>query len=123
MRETPSIAQHCVSTRGDGAPFTAQAGASGYCIGHDPGAMEARRRGGHPKNRAERTAKPLPARLQPKVSLLEDALGGVHRGELAPQAASAMASLAGALVRAMTAGELEERLRALEDRGGGKVSS
>jgi len=101
----------------------AQAVASGYCIGHDPGAMEARRRGGHPKNRAERTAKPLPARLQPKVSLLEDALGGVHRGELDPQAASAMASLAGALVRAMTAGELEERLRALEDRGGGKVSS
>ena len=46
MRETPSIAQHCVSTRLDGAPCTAQAGASDYCIGHDPGAMEARRKGG-----------------------------------------------------------------------------
>ena len=123
MRETPSIAQHCVSTRRDRAPFTAQAGASGYCIGHDPGAMEARRKGGHAKSRAERTAKLLPARLQPKVSLLEDALGGVHRGELDPRAASAMASLAGALVRAMTAGELEERLRALEDRGAGRASS
>ena len=33
-----------------------------------------------------------------------------------------MASLAGALVRTITAGELEERLRALEDRGGGKGS-
>ena len=96
MRETPSIAQHCVSTRRDEAPFTAQAGASGYCIGHDPGAMEARRKGGHAKSRAERTAKLLPARLQPKVSLLEDALGEVHRGELDPRAASAMASLAGA---------------------------
>ena len=52
----------------------------------------------------------------------QDALGEVHRGELDPRAASAMASLAGALVRAMTAGELEERLRALEDRGGGKAS-
>ena len=123
MRETPSIAQHCVSTRRDRAPFTAQAGASGYCIGHDPGAMEARRKGSHAKSRAKRTAKLLPARLQPKVSLLEDPLGGVHRGELDPQAASAMASVAGALVRAMTAGELEERLRALEDRGGGKASS
>ena len=41
MRETPSIAQHCVSTRRDGVPCTAQAGASGYCIGHDPGALEA----------------------------------------------------------------------------------
>ena len=41
---------------------------------------------------------------------------------LTPRAASAMASLAGALVRAMTAGELEERLRALEDRGAGKAN-
>ena len=69
-----------------------------------------------------RAAKLLPARLQPMVSLLEDALGEVHRGELDPRAASAMASLAGALVRAMTAGELEERLRALEERGAMKVS-
>ena len=122
MRETPSIAQHCVSTRRDGAPCTAQAGASGYCIGHDPVAQDARRKGGHGKSRAERAAKLLPARLQPMVSLLEDALGEVHRGELDPRAASAMASLAGALVRAITAGELEERLRALEDRGAGKVS-
>ena len=122
MHETPSIAQHCVSTRRDGAPCTAQAGASGYCIGHDPGAVEARRKGGHGKSRAERAAKLLPARLQPVVSLLENALGEVHRGELDHRQAAAMASLAGALVRAMTAGELEERLRALEDRGGGKVS-
>ena len=69
-----------------------------------------------------RAAKLLPARLQPMVSLLEDALGEVHRGELDPRAASAMASLAGALVRAITAGELEERLRTLEDRGARKVS-
>ena len=88
--------------------------------------MEARRKGGHAKSRAEQTAKLLPARLQPKVALLEDALGGVHHGELDPRAASAMASLAGALVRAITAGKLEERLRALAARGaratGGKAS-
>ena len=112
MRKTPSISQHGVSTRQDGAPCTAQAGA-----------LEARRKGGHAKSRAERAGKLLPARLQPMVSLLEDALGEVHRGELDPRAASAMASLAGALVRAMTAGELEERLRALEDRGAGRASS
>ena len=119
MREIPSVTQRCVSTRRDGAPCTAQAGASGYCIGHDPGA---RRKGGHATSRAERAGKLLPARLQPMVSLLEDALGEVHRGELNPRAASAMASLAGALVRAITAGELEERLRVLEDRGAGKAS-
>ena len=122
MRETPSVTQRCTSTRRDEAPCTAQAGASGYCIGHAPGAQDARRKGGHVASRAERAGKLLPARLQPMVSLLEDALGEVHRGELDPRAASAMASLAGALVRPITAGELEERLRALEDRGAGKGS-
>ena len=122
MRKIPSVTQRCTSLRRNGSPCTAQAGTSGYCIGHDPGALDARRKGGHAASRAERAGKLLPARLQPMVSLLEDALGEGHRGALDPRAASAMASLAGALVRAMTAGELEERLRALEDRGGGKVS-
>jgi len=99
MRENPSVTQRCTSTRRDGAPCTAQAGASGYCIGHDSGAQEARRKGGRATSRAERAGKLPPARLQPMVSLLEDALGEVHRGELDPRAASAMASLAGALVR------------------------
>ena len=92
----------------DGEPCTVQAGASGYCIGHDPGALEARRKGGHATSRAERAAKLLPARLQPVVATLEDALGEVHRGELDSRAALAMASWAGALVRTMTAGELED---------------
>lgn len=122
MRKIPSVTQRCTSIRRDGLPCTAQAGTSGYCIGHDPGALDARRKGGHATSRAERAAKLLPARLQLVVSLLENALGEVHRGELDHRQAAAMASLAGALIRAMTAGELEERLRALEDRGGGKVS-
>jgi hypothetical protein len=46
---------------------------------------------------------------------LERALNEVHDGELDPRAATAMASLAGALVRVITAGELEERLRRLEE--------
>ena len=81
------------------APCTAQAGASGYCIGHDPGAQEARRKSGHATSRAETAGKLLPVRLQPVVALLENAMGEVHRGELDPRAASAMVSLAGALVR------------------------
>ena len=117
---SPSIA---FPPAGTGRRVRPRPGLRAYCIGHAPGAQDARRKGGHAKSRAERAAKLLPARLQPMVSLLEDALGEVHRGELDPRAASAMASLAGALVRAMTAGELEERLRALEDRGGGKASS
>ena len=96
MHETPSVTQRCTSARRDGAPCTAQAGTSGYCIGHAPGAQDARRKGGHAASRAERAGKLLPARLQPMASLLEDALGEVHRGELDPRAASAMVSLAGA---------------------------
>ena len=126
MRETPSIAQHCVSTGRDGAPCTAQAGTFGVLHRHAPGAQESRRKGGHATSGTERAGELLPARLQPVVSILEGALGEVHRGELDPRAALAMASLAGALVRAITAGELEERLRALEARGaratGGKAS-
>jgi hypothetical protein len=55
---------------------------------------------------------------------LEKALGEVHDGTLAPQKASAMAALAGALVRLTEAGELVLRLDALEERlqgGKGKV--
>jgi len=122
MRKIPSVTQRCTSLRRNGSPCTAKAGTTGYCIGHAPGAQDARRKGGHATSRAERAGKLLPARLQPVVSLLENALGEVHRGELDPHAASAMASLAGVLVRTITAGELEERLRTLEDRGAMKVS-
>ena len=52
MRETPGVNQRCTSIRRDGAPCTAKAGASGYCIGHDPGAQEARHKDGHAKSRA-----------------------------------------------------------------------
>jgi len=84
MRETPSVTQRCTSTRRDGAPCMARAGPLGYCIGHDPGALEGRRKVGHATSRAEGAAKLLPAHLQPMVSVLEDALGEVHRGELDP---------------------------------------
>ena len=58
----------------------------------------------------------LPARLWPVADLLDRAIKEVHHGELDPRAAQAMASLAGALVRVITSGELEERLRSLEER-------
>ena len=84
MRETPSIAQHCVSTGRDGAPCTAQAGTFGVLHRHAPGAQEARRKGGHATSGTERAGELLPARLQPVVSILESALGEVRRGELDP---------------------------------------
>jgi hypothetical protein len=48
--------------------------------------------------------------------MLELALVEVKDGRLKPSQAQAMASLAGALVRVVTSGEMEERLRDLESK-------
>ena len=52
--------------------------------------------------------------LRPVFERLKDALVEVHQGKLDPRVATAMASLAGAMVRVLTSGELEERVWALE---------
>jgi len=77
-------------------------------------AQEARRAGGYNSARAARLGKLVPPRLMSVYGRLEEALGQVHRGELDPRAATAMAALAGAMVRVLTSGELEERVRRLE---------
>jgi hypothetical protein len=48
--------------------------------------------------------------------VLETALSEVREGTISPPQASAMAALGRALVAVMTAGELEARLRDLEQR-------
>jgi hypothetical protein len=58
----------------------------------------------------------MPPRLVNVYDRLEAALEQAHKGELNPRVATAMASLAGAMVRVLTAGELEERVRRLESR-------
>ena len=107
--------QRCPASKKSGMPCTANAGSDGFCIGHSPGATEARRRGGSATSRAARAGKLLPARLRPIADLLENALQEVHDGVIEPKQAQAMASVASALVRVITSGELEERLRTLEE--------
>ena len=116
--ETPSAAQRrvCGGVKKDGTPCQARALVEGRCIGHAPGAQEARRTGGHSTSKAARASRLLPVRLRPIVQLLEGALQEVHEGKLAPQAAQALASLARAIVTTFQAGEIEERLRMLEER-------
>jgi hypothetical protein len=48
------------------------------------------------------------------IGTMLDALDEVHAGTLDPKQASAMASLAGAIVRAYSVGVLEERVLGLE---------
>ncbi len=70
--------------------------------------LRARRDQGH-------GARPGAATLRPMIGSLLDALDEVHRGDLDPRPASAMAALAGAITKAYGVGVLEERVQALEE--------
>jgi hypothetical protein len=56
------------------------------------------------------------------IGSLLDALDEVHRGDLDPKQASAMAALAGAITRAYSVGVLEDRVAALEGTTGGSTT-
>jgi len=52
--------------------------------------------------------------MRPALALLFQALEEVHRGELDPRQAGAMAAVAGAIVKIYQIAEIEPRLAALE---------
>ncbi len=91
-----------------------------WCFAHDPDRAaqrtEARQRGGRNKATARRLRGMLPERLAPIFDQLEAALPAVLAGNLDPKAATAAAHIARALVAVLTAGEMEARVRALEER-------
>ncbi|HAP89876.1 MAG TPA: hypothetical protein DCR15_09060 [Arthrobacter bacterium] len=114
-----ATASACEGTRKDGSACKGQAlPSSAFCWAHDPAnqgkVAQARSAGGKARSRARRADRLLPATLRPVVAQLLDAIGETHDGTLDARQASAMASLAGALVRVYQAGTLEERVAALE---------
>jgi hypothetical protein len=116
--------KRCLSTRRDGQPCRAPAVTpDGFCFTHDPGLVTqrdaARRRGGQNSARIVRLRGLVPRRLIDVYDLLENVLGEVRAGKLNPQQASAMASVARAMVAASRLGELEARIRELEEKSGG----
>jgi len=109
----------CKATRRDGSRCMGPPnGSNGYCWIHDPAnqakAAAARSAGGRARSTSRRTEKLMPARLRPVLDTLLAALEKVENERLTPQQASAMASLAGAIIKVYTSGTLEERLQALE---------
>jgi len=98
----------------------------GYCFSHSPALekkrLEARAKGGKNSARAARLRALVPPRLMPVYDRLEKTLEEVHGGKLESKQAQAMASLARAMVAVLTSGELEERVRGLEDRIGGNYN-
>ena len=111
----------CAGIKRDGQPCGSQVLSDGtYCYVHAPGKQaertEARRRGGQNRSTAARLHALLPPRLVPAFDQLEQALADVLAGRLSPKQASAAAAVARAMVAVLQAGELEERLRKLEER-------
>src|SRR5262245_54311406 len=120
----PSTPNHprCAAARADGRPCGAPPlPGRRFCFAHDPArAAErtaARQRGGRNRGHLVRLRAMTPPRLVAVFDVLERALAEVHAGDLDPKQAQAMAALASAMVRALTAGELEQRVRALEAGG------
>ena len=114
------IAATCIATKLNGEPCTRWVVRnSSYCISHAPEYAEKRaegsKRGGYNRANIRRLSKLFPTRLIPIWERLERALEETHSGELDPRIATALAQLARAMVAVLQAGEVEQRLRHLEE--------
>jgi hypothetical protein len=114
---------HCRGRRSDGERCGSTiVNESGWCFAHDPEATEdrraARRRGGQASAKVVRIKRLAPPALIDVYERLEEALTQVHEGTLPPRRATAMASVARAMASVLQMGELEARIRAIEDRMG-----
>ncbi len=101
----------CSAPTKTGKPCRGRPAESGYCFAHDPATKDkreaARVKGGENSSHAARLEKLLPSRLRPTFDRLEAAMKEVHEGRLDPRQATAMTSVAGAMVKIIKAGEAE----------------
>ncbi len=109
----------CEGTRRDGSRCTSTIVLdSGRCFAHDESRRADRAaasaRGGKGRAHIARADRLVPSSLRAPLALLFDVLGEVHRGELDPRAATAMAAVAGAITRLYQAGVVEDRITELE---------
>jgi hypothetical protein len=120
MSDTGENGQRCAAVRKrDGQACGALAlKGSAYCMAHDPRSSEWRVLGGKASSNANRALKLLPARLVPIFERLLRVFEQLDAGTYDRQVATAMATVAGTLMRIVQAGELEERMRTIEARLG-----
>ena len=116
---TDEQGQRCAAIRKDGKPCSVRVVVDGrHCFAHAPAhaakRAEARARGGKHRANAARLQRLVPPRLVPVFSQLEWALSGVLAGTVEPAQATAAAAVARAMVAVLTSGELEQRVRDLE---------
>ena len=112
----------CSATTQGGAPCNAQAWRDGLCRWHHPALEDDRaawrRRGGEGRSTANRAGKRLPKTLLDVQGALLRALAAVEAGELEPARATALGSLARALVTVTEYATLEGRIAELERAAG-----
>ena len=112
-----SADRRCKATRKDGEPCRAWASKStGLCPLHSENSHQLHVLGGLSKTRGHMLETRLPSRLKPVLDLLSLSIEQTHRGDLKPAQATAIASLAAALVRVTEFAELMVRVEALEAR-------
>lgn len=121
MSPKPPTPPTCKGTKKDGTPCTATTlDAAGFCFAHSPSReaerAEARAKGGRNSSSLARISKLVPARLGPIFERLERVMVEVHEGTLEPARANALANVARAAAAVLTSGEIEQRLRDLEER-------
>jgi hypothetical protein len=109
----------CKTVTKNGSNCRATAGGDGYCFWHSPSYAQKRKeaslKGGKNRRSVIRAEKLVPPRLVQVYNLLENALRQVCEKQMEPKQALAIASLSKAMVEVLTAGELEERMRRLEE--------
>jgi hypothetical protein len=122
MADERSKANHCTGMRKTGEPCRSRVlGTDPWCFAHHPGKVAeraaAQRKGGYRRGSLARLHHLVPPRLVSVYDRLEGVLGELHRGEIDPRIAVAMAAVSRAMVAVLQVGELEERVRTLEQRG------
>ena len=101
----------CPALTKTGKPCRGRPGESGYCFAHDPATKDerdaARVKEGKDSSRAAQLEKLLPSHLRPMFDGLEAAMKELSEGRLDTRQASALASLVGAMLKVLKAGEEE----------------
>lgn len=108
----------CKATTAKGERCKGRPLVDGFCFAHSPRLQgrlsESRRAGGRNRSHTVRAMRHMPPDLKAAAGAIYAAITEVHDGNLETKRATAMAALASALVRVYQAGELEQRLAALE---------
>lgn len=111
----------CLGTKRDGTRCGSTALLpTGYCTAHSPGYREKRRadsaRGGRRKANRERMSRNMPADMRTLAEDLTEVFRLVREGQLESKVGSALASIAGAIVKVHEVGVLTAKLEDIERR-------